>query len=237
VAAEDQLTCDGMSDPNVAKRAAAYAAADLVQHGMKIGLGTGSTFAFVVERLGQRVAQGLRVAGVPTSKATAEQAQKVGIPLLDLDDVEHLDLAIDGADEVDPKKHMIKGGGGAHTRERLVAAAAREMVVVVDEGKLVPMLGKAFLLPVEVFPLGWTHTARRLAATGSEPARRTKNGAPYLTDNGNYVLDCRYPGIPDPAALQRTLDQIVGVVDHGLFVGMAGRIVVADAQGRVRILP
>lgn len=226
-----------MSDPNVAKRAAAYAAADLVQHGMKIGLGSGSTFAFVVERLGQRVAQGLQLAGVPTSKTTAELAQKAGVPLLDLDAIERLDLAIDGADEVDPKKNMIKGGGGAHVRERLVASTAREMVVVVDESKLVPVLGKTFLLPVEVFPLGWTHTARRVAATGGEVVRRTRNGAPYLTDNGNYVLDCRYPGIPDPAALQRTLDQIVGVVDHGLFVGMAGRIVVADAQGKVRILP
>lgn len=226
-----------MNDPNVAKRAAAFAAADLVQDGMKIGLGSGSTFAFVVQRLGERVRSGLRVAGVPTSTTTAELARAAGVPLLELDAVERLDLAIDGADEVDPQKHMIKGGGGAHVRERLVAVTAKEMVVVVDESKFVPVLGAAFPLPVEVFPLGWTHTARRVAATGCTPVRREKNGAPYRTDNGNFVLDCRYPqGIAEPAALQRTLDQIVGVVDHGLFVGLAGRIVAADAQGRVRVI-
>lgn len=226
-----------MSDPNLAKRAAAYAAADLVTSGMRIGLGSGSTFAFVVERLGQRVKDGLRVAGVATSNTTAELAQRAGVPLLELDAVDGLDLAIDGADEIDPQKHLIKGGGGAHVRERLVAAAAREMVVVVDASKLVPVLGAKFLLPVEVLPLGWTHTARRIAATGCTPVRRERAGAPFVTDNGNFVLDCRYPGIPDPAGLQRWLDGIVGVVDHGLFVGMAGRVVVADAQGRVRLMP
>lgn len=226
-----------MQPQDVAKRAAAFAAADLVVDGMRVGLGSGSTFAFVVERLGQRVRDGLRIAGVPTSQATAELARKAGIPLLELDAIAGLDLAIDGADELDPQKHMIKGGGAAHVRERLVAVTAREMVVVVDESKLVPELGRKFLLPVEVFPLGWTHTARRVAATGCEPRRREKNGSPVVTDNGNFLLDCRYPGIPDPAALQRTLDGVVGVVDHGLFVGMAGRVVVADAAGRVRVLP
>jgi ribose 5-phosphate isomerase A len=226
-----------MTDANVAKRAAAYAAADLVQDGTTIGFGTGSTFAFVLERLAARCRDGLRVRGVATSQATTELAGKLGIPVLALDDVQRLDLAIDGADEVDPKKHLIKGGGGAHLRERLVAVAARELVVIVDESKLVPVLGKAFKLPVEVVQFGWQHSARRVGATGCEVARREKNGAPFVSDNGNFVLDCRYPGIPDPAALQRTLDAVPGVVDHGLFVGMAGRIVVADAQGRVRILP
>lgn len=226
-----------MIDANVAKRAAAFAAADLVPDGTTIGFGTGSTFAFVLERLAERMRAGLRVRGVATSLATTELAGKLGIPVVGLDTVDRLDLAIDGADEVDPHKHLIKGGGGAHLRERLVATAAKELVVIVDETKLVPVLGKAFKLPVEVVQFGWQHTSRRVAATGCEVVRRDKAGAPFVSDNGNFVLDCRYPGIPDPAALQRTLDALPGVVDHGLFVGLAGRIVVADAQGKVRILP
>ena len=226
-----------MTDANVAKRAAAFAAADLVPDGTTIGFGTGSTFAFVLERLAERMRSGLRVRGVATSLATTELAGKLGIPVVGLDTVDRLDLAIDGADEVDPQKHLIQGGGGAHLRERLVAVAAKELVVIVDESKLVPVLGKAFQLPVEVVQFGWQHTARRVAATGCEVGRRDKAGAPFVSDNGNFVLDCRYPGIPDPAALQRTLDALPGVVDHGLFVGMAGRIVVADTRGKVRILP
>ncbi|MFY9342379.1 MAG: ribose-5-phosphate isomerase RpiA [Planctomycetota bacterium] len=226
-----------MTDANAGKRAAAFAAADLVQDGTTIGFGTGSTFAFVLERLAARMRDGLRVRGVATSRATTELCGKLGIPVTNLDDVERLDLAIDGADEVDPKKNLIKGGGGAHLRERLVAIAARELVVIVDESKLVPVLGKSFLLPVEVVQFGWRHTARRVAATGCEPKVRERDGKPFVTDNGNLVLDCRYPGIPDPAALQRTLDALPGVVDHGLFVGMAGRIVVGDAAGKARILP
>lgn len=226
-----------MSDANAGKRAAAFAAADLVQDGTTIGFGTGSTFAFVLERLSQRMRSGLRVRGVATSQATTELCGKLGIPVAALDDVERLDLAIDGADEVDPKKNLIKGGGGAHLRERLVAIAAKELVVIVDESKLVDVLGKVFLLPVEVVPFGWKHAARRVAATGCEVRVRERNGKPFVTDNGNLVFDCRYPGIQDPASLQRTLDQLPGVVDHGLFVGMAGRIVIGDQNGKVRILP
>lgn len=227
-----------MSDAATGKRAAAFAAADLVADGTTIGLGTGSTFAFVLERLAQRVRQdGLRVRGVATSQATTDLAGRLGIPVVPLDDIDRLDLAIDGADEVDPQKHLIKGGGGAHLRERLVATAARELVVVVDAGKLVPVLGRAFPLPVEVVPFGWRHTMRRVAATGCEPVRRERDGMPFVSDNGNFVLDCRYGGIADPAALQRTLDAVPGVVDHGLFVGMAGRVVIGNADGRVRLLP
>ncbi|MBL8750395.1 MAG: ribose-5-phosphate isomerase RpiA [Planctomycetes bacterium] len=226
-----------MSDANAGKRAAARAAADLVPTNTTIGLGTGSTFAFVIERLAERIRdEGLRVAGVPTSKATADLAVKAGIPLREIDDVAGLDLAIDGADEVDPKKCLVKGGGAAHTRERMVAVLARELVVIVDDSKLVPMLGKAFLLPVEVLPFGWKQTERRVAATGCRPTLRQKNGTTVVTDNGNWVLDCKYDGIPDPAALARTLDGTVGVVDHGLFVGMAGRVIVGDARGAVRVI-
>lgn len=227
-----------MSDPNAAKRAAAFAAADLVQDGMKIGLGSGSTFLFVVERLAERVRnQGLKVTGVPSSKATAAAATAAGIPLASLDDVDRLDLAIDGADEVDPQKNLIKGGGGAHVRERIVAAAAKELVVVVDDKKLVPVLGQAFLLPVEVMQFGWKQAERLVAAIGCKPQRRERDGAPFVTDNGNYVLDCKFEGIDDPAWLDTQLNALTGVVDHGLFVGMTGRIVVADAQGKVRVIP
>lgn len=227
-----------MSNPDVGKRAAAFAAADLIQSGTTVGFGTGSTFAFVLERLAQRMRdERLVVRGVATSQQTTELAKKLGIPLAQLDEVERLDLAIDGADEVDPDKNLIKGGGGAHLRERLVAVIARELVVIVDDSKLVPQLGRAFLLPVEVVPFGLRHTTRRVAATGCEVQQRMKNGAPFVTDNGNLVLDCRYPGIQDPAGLQRALDALPGVVDHGLFVGMAGRVVVGDATGSVRILP
>ena len=230
-------TFRSMSDANAGKRAAAHAAADLVRTDTIIGLGTGSTFAFVIDRLAERVRnEKLRIAGVPTSKATADLAAKAGIPLRELDDVPGLDLAIDGADEVDPKKNLIKGGGGAHVRERMVAVLAKELVVIVDDKKLVPVLGKAFQLPVEVLQFGWQQTRRRVAATGCAPALRQKNGAPFVTDNGNYVLDCKFAGIADPAALAQRLDAMVGVVDHGLFVGMAGRVIVGDARGTVRVI-
>ena len=226
-----------MTDANVAKRAAAFAAADLVQSGMQIGLGSGSTFLFVFERLAERMRKdGLEVRGVATSSGTAAAAQQAGIPLVELDAVERLDLAIDGADEVDPRKNLIKGGGGAHVRERIVAAAAKELVVIVDDRKLVPVLGKAFLLPIEVLPFGWKHAERRIAATGCKPQLRLRDGKPFVTDNGNYVLDCKYDGIEDPAWLDEHLNALVGVVDHGLFVGMAGRVLVGDAQGKVRII-
>ncbi|CAE7226236.1 rpiA [Symbiodinium sp. KB8] len=220
-----------------AKRAAAVAAANLVESGMRVGLGTGSTFAFVIDRLAERKkAEDLSFVGVPTSTQTAELATAAGLQLAELDDLDELDLAIDGADEVDPRKNLIKGGGGAHLRERIVAATARELVVIVDEHKLVDVLGQRFLLPVEVVPLGWRHAAKRLRATDCEPKRRERDGQPFVTDNGNYVLDCKYDGIPDPAALATTLDGTVGVVDHGLFVGMAGRVIIGDEAGSVRVI-
>ena len=226
-----------MTDANVAKRAAAYAAADLVEDGMTIGLGSGSTFLFVLDRLAERIReQGLQVRGTPTSSGTAAAAEAKGIPLVSLDDVERLDLAIDGADEVDPDKNLIKGGGAAHTRERLVAATADELVVIVGENKLVPVLGAAFRLPVEVIPFGWTHARRRVEATGCTAELRLRDDQPLVTDNGNWILDCSYDGIAEPAALADVLDRTVGVVDHGLFVGMAGRVVVANDRGDVRIL-
>lgn len=221
-----------------AKRAAAHAAANLVESGMCVGLGSGSTFAFVIDRLAERIRdEGLQVSGVPTSSATAAAATAAGIKLRELDDVDRLDLAIDGADEVDPDKNLIKGGGGAHLRERIVAAVANELVVIVDEKKLVDQLGSTFPLPVEVVQLGWRHAAKRLEATGAVTQQRERDGKPFITDNGNYIVDCKYDGIADPHALAQRLDSTVGVVDHGLFIGMAGRIVVANSDGEVRIIP
>jgi ribose 5-phosphate isomerase A len=227
-----------MADPfEDAKRNAGRAAADLVESGMRLGLGTGSTVAHVLDRLGERVAGGLRVAGVPTSEATARRARELGIPLCTFDEVEQLDLAIDGADEVDAEHNLIKGGGGALMREKIVAAAAREMVVVVSANKMVRRVGETFALPVEVLPFGWRPAARALAALGCAPKlRQDRSGKTFETDNRNYVLDCAFGPIADPARLEASILRIPGVLECGLFLGMAGRIVIGEASGEVRML-
>lgn len=228
-----------MTDIDVQKRAAARAAADLVADGMRLGLGSGSTFLMVLERLAERVrTEGLRIAGVPTSIGTADAAQRLGIPLLSLVEVDRLDLAIDGADEIDPHKNMIKGGGAAHTREKIVACAAKELLVVVDANKQVAVLGRKFALPVEVLQFGWKQTERAIAATGcTTKLRRTPGGEPVITDNANFIVDCKYDGIDRPAQLHDQLNALPGVVDNGLFVGIAGRVIVGTAGGGTRLLP
>lgn len=228
-----------MSSADVGKRAAARMAADFVQSGMRLGLGSGSTFLFVLERLAERIRdEQLEIAGVPTSKGTAEAARKFGIPLLSMTEIEHLDLAIDGADEVDPNKNMIKGGGAAHVREKIVAAAAKELLVVIDESKMVEVLGRAFLLPVEILRFGWRQAARAIETTGCVPQlRAVASGEPLITDNGNYILDCKYDEIPDPARLHDLLNSLPGVLDNGLFVGMAGRVIIGERSGKVRLTP
>jgi len=220
-----------MNDPYAAaKRAAGRAAADLVPDGAVIGLGTGSTVAFVLERLAERTAEGLRVRGVPTSEDTARKARALGLELIGLDDVERLDLTIDGADEVDADKNLIKGGGGALLREKIVAAASREMIVVVSDNKLVDRLG-AFRVPVEVLAFGQRQTAAALRALGARVELRRRDGAVVLTDNDNLVLDCDFGPIADPARLEREIDAIPGVIESGLFVGLAGRVLVGDRSG------
>jgi ribose 5-phosphate isomerase A len=211
-----------------AKERAGARSVEFIEDGMTVGLGTGSTAYWMVERLGERVREGLRVRCVPTSRRTEEQARSLGIPLVTFDDVQHLDIAIDGADEIGPGLALIKGGGGALLREKLVAAAASRFVVVADASKRVEVLGR-FPLPVEVVPFAWEVTARRVAeVTKVEPAlRRDQAGGVYVTDNGNYILDCRCGEIRDPVATERELKMLTGVVECGLFVEMADLAVVA----------
>lgn len=223
-----------MSD---SKRAAGRRAADLVTDGMTLGLGTGSTTFFALERLAERVkSEGLTIRGVPTSRDTEAKARTFGIPIVDLEGLAVLDLTIDGADEVDPRKCLIKGGGGALLREKIVAAASREMVVVVGRDKLVEVLGRAFLLPVEVSQFGWWQASRQLELLGCRALLRSRpDGQRFISDNGNYILDCRFDGIPDPAALEVRINEIPGVIDNGLFVDLAGRVVVGEPDGRVEV--
>ena len=227
-----------MTDPaEAAKRLAAARAVDLVRPGMRLGLGTGSTAAHFVAMLGERVAQGLKVVGVPTSERTREQALSLNIPLSTLDETPELDLTIDGADEFDPQLRLIKGGGAALLREKIVAAASARMVVVTDRSKQVAMLGK-FPLPVEVDRFGLESTRRHVLAagqatgcTGEVRLRMNGQGQVLVTDGGHAILDCVFGRIPDADALARLLNAIPGVVEHGLFIGMAKAVIVADASG------
>jgi ribose 5-phosphate isomerase A len=201
-----------------------------------LGLGSGSTAAFAVEALGRRVHAGLRIEGVPTSNATAELARKVGIPLVELSEGRRIDLTIDGADEVESGTlNLIKGLGGALVREKIVASASERLVIVVDETKMVQHLGQG-LLPVEVIPFGWQVTLHRLRQLGATSAlRRDARQEPFVSDGGHYILDCRFDAGFSPAALAEALDRMVGVVDHGLFLNMTSRVVMAGAEG-VKVL-
>lgn len=217
-----------------AKRLAGEAAAEYVQNGMTVGLGTGSTVYYTLRSLGRRVRSGLRIRGIPTSRRTAKIAAEEGIPLLSFADVAELDLAIDGADEINPALDLTKGGGGSLVREKLVAAASRRLIIVADGSKLVQALG-ALPLPVEVVPFAWEAAARRIAGLGCKPGLRTGANGAFVSDNGNYILDCAFGRIADPAALHRELKLLPGVVETGLFVGMAECAVIGSAGG-VRIV-
>ncbi|HLM55770.1 MAG TPA: ribose-5-phosphate isomerase RpiA [Pyrinomonadaceae bacterium] len=215
------------------KQRAGHEAAELVEDGMAVGLGTGSTAFYLVERLAERVREeSLRVRCVPTSRRTQEQARAAGLTLIDFSEVRELDLAVDGADEIGPGLSLIKGGGGALLREKLVASSARRFVVIADAAKRVGVLGN-FPLPVEVVPFAWQVTAGRVArVTGVEPSlRRGAGGEVFVTDNGNYILDCRCGRIPDPARTERELKLLTGVVECGLFVGLAHSAIVGTDEG------
>jgi ribose 5-phosphate isomerase A len=208
------------------KRRAAEKAVEFVEDGMTLGLGTGSTTFFAIEAIGELVKKGYHLRGVPTSVASEEQARKCGIPLTTLDEVETIDLTIDGADEVDGDLNLIKGMGGALLREKIVAYASKQEIIIVDEAKLVKTLGTRSPLPIEVARFGHALTARNIRSLGCIP--ELKGGdKPFVTDNGNYVYNCRFEKIDEPYSLDRKIKNIPGVVETGLFLGLATKAVVA----------
>ena len=221
-----------------AKRAAGYQAADMIEDGMVVGLGTGSTVYFTIERLSERVRDGLTITCIPTSFQTALRAREAQIPLTTLDDNPVIDIAIDGADEVDPKLRLIKGRGAAHLREKCVAAAAKHFVVVVDEQKVVKKLGTA-AVPVEVLPFAITPVLAQLRGLGCVPVIReaVRKDGPVITDNGNFVVDCRFKDIKNPEKLEAVLASIPGIVESGLFCGFTKKTtVIIGGQKKVKII-
>jgi ribose 5-phosphate isomerase A len=208
------------------KRRAAERAIEFVTDGQIVGIGTGSTTRFAIEGLARRVAEGLKIAGVPTSLETERMAKGLGIDILQLNDVDHIDITIDGADEVDPRFNMIKGGGGALTREKLVAIASSRRVIIIDDSKLVNQLGQSRAVPVEVLGFAWRLTEKRLAELGCQPVLRQKAGAPFETDNGNYILDCNFGAIADPESMEPRIKLVPGVVESGLFIRIADVLVI-----------
>lgn len=220
------------------KRAAAEAAARIVEPSMIVGLGSGSTAALFVEALGRRVQhEGLRILGIPTSERAAEQARSLQIPLTTFAEHAQIDLTVDGADEVElGTLNLIKGHGGAALREKIVASSSKRMAVVADETKIVERLGALVSVPVEVVQFGWQTTARRLKQLGANPVLRMDSGdSRFLTDGGNYILDCHFGAMNTPADLALRLDQTVGVVEHGLFLGLATQAFIGGRDG-VKIL-
>ena len=219
------------------KRQAAARALEQVRDGMKLGLGTGSTAKHFVELLGERVRAGLKVVGVPTSEATRADAARCGIPLTTLDDVDRLDLTVDGADEIDPALNLVKGGGGALLREKIVAAASDRMIVIADDSKWVEVLGR-FPLPIEVVPFGLAATRRSIGAafaqsgvSGQMVVRKGKDGHVFVTDGGHWIVDAHLGRITDAPRLAGLLALIPGVVEHGLFIGLASMAILAGSGG------
>ena len=219
---------------NAWKKAAAEAAAKFVEDGMVVGLGTGSTAAMFVEALAERIQQTrIRVSGIPTSGKTAELAGSLGVPLTTFADHAQIDLTIDGADEVELRTlFLIKGHGGALLREKIVASASKRMVVIADETKLVQRLGSKFAVPIEVVQFGWEATERRIKQLGAKTALRLKDGSkPFVTDSGNYILDCDFGAMEKPKETAHHLDHVVGAVEHGLFLGIASEVLVGGPAG------
>lgn len=225
-----------MSEESRAKRAAGYAAAEMVESGMTVGIGTGTTALHFIHRLGELRQAGLSFIGVPTSKATLRLCQQAGLQMLDLDEVERIDLAVDGADEIDPKGRMIKGGGAALVREKLIATHSDEMVVVVDESKLVHQLGR-FGLPVALLPFGYHHTVRLIQDAGYPAIVRTKEGGgTVVDDNGLVIVDIPFPnGCAQPERVHAELSALPGVVETGFFLTQASRLIIGYADGEVKV--
>jgi len=219
-----------MSEQDQAKQAAARASLQFVKEGQVVGLGTGSTAKFFIELLGEKVKQGLQVRAIASSIRSQEQAIQLGIPITSFDECQQIDVTVDGADEVDPQLRLIKGGGGALLREKIVASATKQFIIIVDATKRVEVLGK-FPLPVEVIKFSRRLIEKKIAALGAKVyLRRNPNGRPYLTDENNYILDCCFGQIPNADALARQLSDMPGVVEHGLFIGMASVVLVADGS-------
>lgn len=219
-----------MSDREREKFVAARRGVEFVEDGMLLGLGTGSTADHTIRMIGERVREGLSVRAIPSSRRSEQLAREVGIPLIGFDAATRLDLTLDGADEVDPRFSLIKGGGGALLREKIVASASKRVVILVDSAKPVTVLG-AFPLPVEVVPFGWQVVAERIAGRGARPElRRAASGEPFVTDEGHHILDCHFGQISNPGALARWLNGIPGVVEHGLFVNLAHLVIVGRGE-------
>jgi ribose 5-phosphate isomerase A len=228
---EDQLTMAN----DLEKEAAAQASLRFIRDGQVVGLGTGSTAACFIRLLGEQVKNGLRVRGIPTSVRSRELALSLGIPLTTLDECQEIDVTVDGADEVDPELRLIKGGGGALLREKIVASATKQLVIVADATKRVAVLGK-FPLPVEVIQFARALVTKRIAALGAQVSVRMEaSGKPYLTDENNHILDCNFGQIPDADGLARRLSDMPGVVEHGLFIGMASIVLVAEGSEIVEL--
>lgn len=212
------------------KKAAAELAVEYVEDGMVLGLGSGTTVYWLLKRLGELVDQGLNIKGIPSSLRTEGWAKEFGIPLTDFSEVEMLDLAIDGADEIDPDFQLTKGGGGSLVREKLVNAHARQVIIIADGSKMVDRLGN-FPLPVEVLQFAWQRTADKIAALGATPVLRERDGEVFVSNNGNYILDCAFGSIEDPRALHKELKLLLGVVETGLFIDMTNKVILAGPEG------
>ncbi|MBV7529535.1 ribose-5-phosphate isomerase RpiA [Chitinophaga sp. sic0106] len=218
---------------NIAKKAAAEQAATYIRPGMTVGLGTGSTAYYAIMRIGEMVREGLQIKAVATSRESEDLAGAQGITIIPFSEVEKIDLDIDGADEADMQLRLIKGGGGALLREKIVAAASEQMIVIAEEAKLVQQLGK-FPLPVEIIPFAYELTLRRLQQLHAAPALRKKGDQYFVTDNGNLIADCHYEHIADPETLHAQLNDIPGVVENGLFIGMAHLLIIGKEDGTFR---
>ncbi|MEI4650050.1 ribose 5-phosphate isomerase A [Bacillus cereus] len=213
------------------KQLAGEYAANFVKDGMTVGLGTGSTVYWTIQKLGDRVKEGLSFQAVPTSKETEALAQQLNIPLISLNDVRSLDLTIDGADEIDPNLQLIKGGGGALLREKIVASSSKELIIIADESKVVTRLG-TFPLPVEIIPFSWKQTESKIQSLGCQTTLRLKNNVTVITDNNNMIVDCIFPNhISTPSDLHKQLKMITGVVETGLFVNMTSKAIIGTKNG------
>jgi ribose 5-phosphate isomerase A len=200
-------------------------AAEFVEEGMVVGLGSGTTIYWLMKRLGERVQQGLKISGVPSSKKTERWAQEFGIPLTDFSNLEKIDIAIDGTNEVDSQFHLIKGGGGSLVREKIINAFSEQLVIIADEEKICERLGR-HPLPIEIVPFGWEVTSKRVEKLGCKADLRMQNNQPFISDNGNYIVDCQFDSIENPIELHKHLKLVVGVIETGLFCNMVDTLVI-----------